>query len=150
MAIIMRNGLAADFDENKMRTGELAVVTDARELHVTFAPGDSPKALLEGDAIEYPEVAGTEGQVLKMGTDGPEWDNVASPSDAQVGEAVSDWLEAHPEATTTVQDGSITKAKLDSTLQGKVDDIDTLKSDFDALGFSVVAGKLCVTYQEVV
>lgn len=37
--------------------------------------------------------------------------------------AVSDWLDDHPEATTTVEDGSITKAKLDTTLQQEVDDI---------------------------
>lgn len=35
---------------------------------------------------------------------------------AVVEEAVSDWLNDHPEATTTVQDGSITKAKLNSDL----------------------------------
>lgn len=35
--------------------------------------------------------------------------------------AVSDWLDDHPEATTTVEDGSITKAKLVATLQEIVD-----------------------------
>ncbi|MBQ6177728.1 MAG: hypothetical protein IJK29_11065 [Bacteroidales bacterium] len=34
--------------------------------------------------------------------------------------AVDDWLEDHPEATTTVQDGAITNAKLDATLQAAV------------------------------
>ena len=34
-----------------------------------------------------------------------------------VGDAVSDWLDEHPEATTTVQDGSITEAKLSSDIQ---------------------------------
>ena len=43
-----------------------------------------------------------------------------------VEQAVSDWLDDHPEATTTVQDGSITEAKLDSTLAGKIGEIDTL------------------------
>lgn len=50
------------------------------------------------------------------------------PTDAQVESAVSDWLDDHPEATTTVQDGSITKAKLDENLQGTVDDVSDLKS----------------------
>lgn len=45
-----------------------------------------------------------------------------------IAQAVSDWLDDHPEATTTVEDGSITKAKLDSNLQGTVDDVDELKS----------------------
>lgn len=38
--------------------------------------------------------------------------NLPSPTDAQVDDAVSDWLTAHPEATTTVQDGAISTAKL--------------------------------------
>ena len=37
----------------------------------------------------------------------------------QIAEAVGDYLDAHPEATTTVQDASITKAKLAS---GVIDD----------------------------
>ena len=44
-----------------------------------------------------------------------ELDDVSiDPSDVE--QAVSDWLTDHPEATTTVQDGSITKAKLSSGL----------------------------------
>lgn len=35
-----------------------------------------------------------------------------NPTDAQVTSAVNSWLTAHPEATTTVQDNSITNAKL--------------------------------------
>lgn len=45
-----------------------------------------------------------------------------------VEQSVSDWLDDHPEATTTVEDGSITKAKLDSNLQDAVDDVSQLKS----------------------
>ena len=55
------------------------------------------------------------------------------PTDAQVESAVSDWLDDHPEATTTVQDGSITKAKLDSNLQGTVDDVSDLKNAISEL-----------------
>ena len=39
---------------------------------------------------------------------------------AAVESAVSDWLDAHPEATTTVQDGSITEPKLASALADKI------------------------------
>lgn len=132
MAIIMRNGLEADFDPNKMRAGELAIVTDARELHATFAPGDSPKVLLDGEAVPNPETVGTEGQVLALDENGdPEWKSVAAPSDAQVEAAVTDWLDEHPEATTTVEDGAITYAKLDSNLKGTVDEVGELKSEID-------------------
>ena len=37
-----------------------------------------------------------------------------------VDESVQNWLDAHPEATTTVQDGAITEVKLSPTLQGFV------------------------------
>lgn len=45
---------------------------------------------------------------------------------AVIEQAVADWLDAHPEATTTVQDGSITEAKLASELAAKIGEIDTL------------------------
>ena len=37
---------------------------------------------------------------------------IGEPTDEQVSGAVQDWLDAHPEATTTVADGSITPPKL--------------------------------------
>lgn len=55
------------------------------------------------------------------------------PSTEDIAAAVDAWLDDHPEATTTVQDGSITKAKLDSNLQGTVDDVTDLKSQIDEL-----------------
>ena len=42
--------------------------------------------------------------------------------------AVDAWLEDNPEATTTVEDGAISYAKLNSSLQGTVDDVSDLKS----------------------
>lgn len=56
-----------------------------------------------------------------------------SADPAVIEQATQDWLDDHPEATTTVQDGSITKAKLDSNLQGTVDDVDELKSAISEL-----------------
>lgn len=41
-------------------------------------------------------------------------------SDEQVASAVSDWLEANPDATTTVQDNSITQEKLSDALVAKL------------------------------
>lgn len=67
---------------------------------------------------------GQEGQLLKTNGDGTtEWTDQGTPTSAQVGEAVSTWLTNHPEATTTVQDGSITEEKLASALAAKVDKI---------------------------
>lgn len=52
---------------------------------------------------------------------------------AVITEAVEGWLDDHPEATTTVEDGSITKAKLDSNLAGAIDDVGDLKTEIDDL-----------------
>ena len=46
---------------------------------------------------------------------------------ADVEQAVSDWLNAHPEATTTVQDGSITEAKLAQDVLAELGEIEGLK-----------------------
>ncbi len=43
---------------------------------------------------------------------GTQWSPVGLPTDEQTQEAVNAWLDEHPEATTTVQDGSITTAKI--------------------------------------
>lgn len=65
---------------------------------------------------------GTTGQFLKKksGTDyDVEWSDSGGPTDEQVETAVSEWLESHPEATTTVQDGSLTEVKLSNALKLK-------------------------------
>lgn len=41
---------------------------------------------------------------------------MGSLTDAQVESAVETYLEAHPEATTTVEDGAITASKLNSAV----------------------------------
>lgn len=50
-------------------------------------------------------------------------------SSSDISEAVSDYLDDHPELVTTVQDGSITYAKLDSSLKDSVDDVSDLKNE---------------------
>ena len=63
---------------------------------------------------------GTSGQLLRTkGNGATEWSDVGLPTDEQTAQAVSDWLDAHPEATTTVQDGSLTEAKFSNTLKIK-------------------------------
>ena len=56
---------------------------------------------------------GTNGQVLATNADGTtDWQDPVVPSDAQAAQVITQWLNNHPEATTTVQDGSISTAKL--------------------------------------
>lgn len=45
---------------------------------------------------------------------------------AAIAAAVDEWLDDHPEATTTVEDGSITYAKLAEAVAAKLDEVDTL------------------------
>lgn len=84
----------------------------------------------EGDTkLVAPTEAGTAGQLLHLKEDGgTEWTTQGTPTDAQVGTAVSAWLDAHPEATTTVEDGAISRAKLNADLKEKTDAVPDLKS----------------------
>lgn len=56
---------------------------------------------------------GNPGQSLRTNGDGTtEWASVGLPTDEQTEEAINAWLDEHPEATTTVQDHSLTYEKL--------------------------------------
>lgn len=71
-------------------------------------------------ALSRPADEGEEGQLLRnKGNGDTEWSDFGLPTDAQTAQAISDWLAAHPEATTTVQDGSITESKFSNDLKLK-------------------------------
>ena len=57
----------------------------------------------------------------------------------QIEQFVKNWMDAHPEATTTVQDGSITLAKLASDLAAKINSISSLSDEIDDLNAAVNA-----------
>lgn len=72
------------------------------------------------DPLLYPRF-GELGQVLSTLADGTtKWEDPVVPSDEQAEEVITAWLADHPEATTTVQDGSLTWAKFGTALQNKV------------------------------
>lgn len=76
------------------------------------------------DYVQYPVYPdskyGTAGQSLRTKGDGTtEWADVGLPTDEQTQEAVNEWLDEHPEATTTVQDGSLTETKFSEALKLK-------------------------------
>lgn len=60
---------------------------------------------------------------------GVDWVPQGQPTDAQTAEAVAAWLDAHPEATTTVQDGSLTVAKFASGVVGGAGGLASLNSE---------------------
>lgn len=71
-------------------------------------------ASLKGEKGETGEKGdtGATGATGEAGPQGLPGTDAPPPTDEQVQAATDAWLEAHPEATTTVQDGSITEQKL--------------------------------------
>ena len=85
-------------------------------LTIAGAAADAKEA---GKKVSKPTTSpnGVSGQVLSTNGDGTTtWINHITPTDEQVENAVDGWLDDHPEATTTVQDGSISPVKLDTAL----------------------------------
>lgn len=73
-----------------------------------------------------------------------EWVEQGLPTDEQTANAVQNWLNEHPEATTTVQDGSINEDKFTNALRKKKANyyISVKKMKEDA---SLIADTVCVT-----
>ena len=70
-----------------------------------------------------------------------------------IANAISDWLENHPEAIV-VNDGTITRAKLDDSVGQAVDEVSKLKADFSQLAERVSDIEVAVSlldpgYQDV-
>lgn len=73
-----------------------------------------------GTDLDYGEA----GQMLTTRGNGQtQWEDAGQPTDEQTQNAINNWLDAHPEATTTVQDGSITEAKLQTSLFDKINNV---------------------------
>lgn len=66
---------------------------------------------LKGDKIDKPSSADN-GKIPRAKEGEVEWTEVGQPTDEQTNSAVSSWLDEHPEATTTVRDGSIEEIKI--------------------------------------
>lgn len=66
---------------------------------------------LKEDKVDKPAIA--DNNKIPRAKDGEvEWVEVGQPTDEQTNSAVKSWLNEHPEATTTVQDGSIEGIKI--------------------------------------
>lgn len=66
---------------------------------------------LKEDKIDKPSAA-DDGKIPRAKKGGVEWVEVGQPTDEQTNSAITNWLNEHPEATTTVQDKSITEQKI--------------------------------------
>ena len=82
------------------------------------------------EALNFDKSA-TQGYILTATNSGKgtKWSPVGLPTDEQTAEAVSDWLDEHPEATTTVADGSVGKVKLGTT---SIEYIESMKTGAEA------------------
>lgn len=74
---------------------------------------------LKKDKVDKPSVADNNKIPRAKGGE-VEWVEVGQPTDEQTNSAVTNWLDDHPEATTTVPDGSITEIKIDESLLNRI------------------------------
>lgn len=122
-----------------------ATLTQANKAGDAKAIGDALTNLrnelsgLNSDLIPFPvqpnSKYGTLGKILSTEGNGKtKWIDQITPTDEQVNEAISSWLTSHPEATTTVQDGSITENKLNSVFKPYVLNCYTTPEMFGAVG----------------
>lgn len=71
-------------------------------------------ARLKEDKVDKPSIT-DDGKIPRANSGNIEWVNVGQPTYEQTNSAITNWLNEHPEATTTVQDGSITEQKMISS-----------------------------------
>lgn len=82
---------------------------------------------------------GEKGDTGPQGPQGPKGDTGATgiPTDEQTQKAVNSWLAQHPEATTTVEDGSITEEKFSSdTKLWNTQGLSIISSEYKNSGYS--------------
>lgn len=95
-----------------------------------------------GNAPDFGEA----GQVLTTKGNGQtKWEDAGRPTDEQTQHAIDDWLGRHPEATTTVQDGSLTETKFIDTLKRAKASFYTSVSEMVA-DTILIAGMKAVTF----
>ena len=66
---------------------------------------------LKEEKVDKPSITDN-GKIPRANNGDIEWANVGQPTDEQTSNAVTSWLNEHPEATTTVQDRSLTMDKM--------------------------------------
>lgn len=81
---------------------------DAAAVGKKIKKTDDDVASLKEDKVNKPSAA-DDGKIPRAKGGEVEWVEVGQPTDDQTDNAVTKWLDQHPEATTTVQNGAITE-----------------------------------------
>lgn len=104
-------GTPGDLDYLAIDTGFDTAKISAKELLKGLTDDVKKKVNIQLDNLQNP-VYGNAGQLLRTNGDGTtEWVDEGLPTDEQTETAINKWLDDHPEATTTVADGSLTYEK---------------------------------------
>lgn len=90
------------------------VPADSKAVGDRFAKAEEATSELKDDKVDKP-TANDDGKIPRANNGDVEWVEVGQPTDEQTNSAVTKWLDDHPEATTTVQDGAITEAKINNS-----------------------------------
>ena len=104
-----------DISALKTKIGNTAMGTTASTVTGAIAEHEVDISGLKSGKVNKPSTNpnGTSGQLLRTNGDGStQWVDQGLPTDEQTTNAINAWLDAHPEATTTVQDESLTINKL--------------------------------------
>lgn len=107
-----KKDLTATADQTKQAIDEKAKAALASIPEDYTALNESVSQVKE-EKVDKPSTT-DDGKIARAKAGGVEWADVGQPTDAQTESAVTKWLDKHPEATTTVQDGAITKNKIDN------------------------------------
>lgn len=113
------NGLLALPDGSTTNDARLEDICIGVDGNTYDSPGEAVRgqvSALKSDLthkIDYPTMSDND-KILRAKDGDVEWVEVGQPTDEQTESAVNNWLNQHPEATTTVQDGAITESKINT------------------------------------
>lgn len=107
------------FEKNPVKPGATTEQAQQIEQNKTdIASLKMETSSLKEDKVDKPSTT-DDGKIPRAKKGEVEWVEVGQPTDDQTAVAVNKWLDKHPEATTTVQDESITESKFAVSLREK-------------------------------
>lgn len=132
---------------------KFASLETAKKINDDVASLKTETSSLKEDKVDKPSVADNN-KIPRAKNGGVEWVDVGQPTDEQTNSAVTSWLNQHPEATTTVQDGSIEGEKINKNFLPWIKKDYVTPEMFGAVGDGVTddtnAIIECIKYPKVV